>query len=112
MNIPVFHDDQHGTAIISAAALLERAGARRQDHRRGQDGSVGAGAAAIACLDLMSSSAVKRDNIFVCDSKGVIHDRREDKLDESKSATSRDRGPFAGRRDARADYCSLSAAAQ
>jgi len=84
MNIPVFHDDQHGTAIISAAALLN--GLELVDKRIGdvKIAVSGAGAAAIACLDLMVELGVKRENIFVCDSKGVLHDRREDRLDESK----------------------------
>jgi malate dehydrogenase (oxaloacetate-decarboxylating)(NADP+) len=84
MKIPVFHDDQHGTAIISAAALLnglELVGKRIGEVKIAVSG---AGAAAIACLDLMLELGVKRANVFMCDSKGVIHDRREDKLDESK----------------------------
>jgi malate dehydrogenase (oxaloacetate-decarboxylating)(NADP+) len=84
MNIPVFHDDQHGTAIISAAALLnglELVGKHISEVKLAVSG---AGAAAIACLDLMVELGVKREHIFVCDSKGVIHDRREDKLDASK----------------------------
>src|SRR5471030_3226262 len=84
MNIPVFHDDQHGTAIISTAALLnglELVGKKIGDVKIAVSG---AGAAAIACLDLMVELGVARSNITVCDSKGVIHDRREDKLDESK----------------------------
>ena len=84
MNIPVFHDDQHGTAIISTAALingLELVGKKIGDVRIAVSG---AGAAAIACLDLMVELGVNRANVTVCDSKGVIHDRREDKLDESK----------------------------
>ena len=84
MNIPVFHDDQHGTAIISAAALLnglELVGKKIGEVKLAVSG---AGAAAIACLDLMVELGVKRENVFVCDSKGVIHGRREDKLDESK----------------------------
>jgi len=84
LNIPVFHDDQHGTAIISAAALLnglELVGKKIGDVKIAVSG---AGAAAIACLDLMVELGVKRANVFMCDSKGVIHDRREDKLDESK----------------------------
>jgi malate dehydrogenase (oxaloacetate-decarboxylating)(NADP+) len=84
MNIPVFHDDQHGTAIISSAALLN--GLDLVDKKIGEVKVAvsGAGAAAIACLDLMVELGVKRDNVFVCDSKGVLHDRREDALDESK----------------------------
>ncbi|GIX22887.1 MAG: NADP-dependent malic enzyme [Caldimonas sp.] len=84
MNIPVFHDDQHGTAIISAAALLnglELVGKRIDEVKLAVSG---AGAAAIACLDLMVALGVRREHIFVCDSKGVLHDRREDRLDESK----------------------------
>jgi malate dehydrogenase (oxaloacetate-decarboxylating)(NADP+) len=84
MKIPVFHDDQHGTAIISAAAVingLELVGKKIGEVKLAVSG---AGAAAIACLDLMVELGVKRENIFVCDSKGVLHDRREDKLDESK----------------------------
>ncbi|AIY40647.1 NADP-dependent malic enzyme [Collimonas arenae] len=84
MKIPVFHDDQHGTAIISSAALLN--GLELVNKAIGEVKLVasGAGAAAIACLDLMVELGVKRENIFVCDSRGVIHDKREDKLDVSK----------------------------
>ena len=84
MKIPVFHDDQHGTAIISTAALLnglELVGKEIGDVKIAVSG---AGAAAIACLNLMIELGVRRENVFVCDSKGVIHDRREDTLDESK----------------------------
>jgi malate dehydrogenase (oxaloacetate-decarboxylating)(NADP+) len=84
MNIPVFHDDQHGTAIISAAALLnglELVGKAIGDVKLAVSG---AGAAAIACLDVMVGLGVKRENIFVCDSKGVIREGRGDALDESK----------------------------
>ena len=84
MNIPVFHDDQHGTAIISTAALIN--GLELVDKKIGdvKIAVSGAGAAAIACLDLMVELGVNRANVTVCDSKGVIHDRREDTLDESK----------------------------
>jgi malate dehydrogenase (oxaloacetate-decarboxylating)(NADP+) len=84
LNIPVFHDDQHGTAIISSAALingLELVGKKIDEVKLAVSG---AGAAAIACLDLMVSLGVKPANIFVCDSKGVIREGRGDKLDESK----------------------------
>ncbi len=84
MKIPVFHDDQHGTAIISAAALLN--GLELVGKQIGQVKLAvsGAGAAAIACLDLMCELGVQRQNVFVCDSKGVISHRREDPLDASK----------------------------
>ncbi|RPE65024.1 malate dehydrogenase (oxaloacetate-decarboxylating)(NADP+) [Tibeticola sediminis] len=85
MNIPVFHDDQHGTAIISSAALLnglELVGKRIQDVRVAVSG---AGAAALACLDLMVELGVRREHIFVCDSKGVIYEGRPGGYDESKA---------------------------
>ncbi|MBQ0961904.1 NADP-dependent malic enzyme [Ideonella sp. 4Y11] len=84
LSIPVFHDDQHGTAIISSAALLN--GLELVGKQIGQVKLAvsGAGAAAIACLDLMVSLGVQPANIFVCDSKGVIREGRGDKLDESK----------------------------
>jgi malate dehydrogenase (oxaloacetate-decarboxylating)(NADP+) len=88
MNIPVFHDDQHGTAIISAAAVLnglELVGKRIGEVKVAVSG---AGAAAIACLDVMVGLGVRRENIFVVDSKGVLRQDREDfksgKADESK----------------------------
>ena len=84
MKIPVFHDDQHGTAIISAAALLNGLELVGKAIGAVKVAVSGAGAAAIACLDLMVELGVSRSNVFVCDSKGVIHDRREDKLDASK----------------------------
>ncbi len=84
MNIPVFHDDQHGTAIISSAALLN--GLELVGKKIGEVTLAvsGAGAAAIACLDVMVGLGVKREHIFVCDSKGVIREGRGDKLDASK----------------------------
>ena len=84
LNIPVFHDDQHGTAIISAAALLN--GLELVGKKIGEVKVVasGAGAAAIACLDLMVSLGVDIKNVFAVDSKGVIREGRGDKLDESK----------------------------
>ena len=84
MNIPVFHDDQHGTAIISGAALLNGLELVGKPIGEVKLAVSGAGAAAIACLDLMVGLGVKPANIFVCDSKGVIREGRGDKLDESK----------------------------
>jgi malate dehydrogenase (oxaloacetate-decarboxylating)(NADP+) len=88
MNIPVFHDDQHGTAIISSAALLNGLELVGKDIGKVKVAVSGAGAAAIACLDVMVGLGVKRENVFVCDSRGVIQSEREDaksgKLDESK----------------------------
>jgi len=84
MNIPVFHDDQHGTAIISSAALLNGLELVGKQIGEVKVAVSGAGAAAIACLGVMVGLGVKRENIFVCDSKGLIHTDRGDKLDESK----------------------------
>ena len=84
MNIPVFHDDQHGTAIISAAALLNGLELVGKAIGEVKVAVSGAGAAAIACLDVMVGLGVKRENVFVCDSKGVVREGRGDKLDESK----------------------------
>ena len=75
MNIPVFHDDQHGTAIISAAAMLNGLGKGHQQENRRLIKVVcsGAGAAIRSCLDLWCQLGVKRENITVCDSQGVIY---------------------------------------
>jgi len=83
LRIPVFHDDQHGTAIISAAAILNGLRVVDKDITEVKLVCSGAGAAAIACLDLIVSLGAERKNIFVCDSKGVIHTGRQN-LDESK----------------------------
>ncbi|MEO6032964.1 MAG: NADP-dependent malic enzyme, partial [Burkholderiaceae bacterium] len=84
MKIPVFHDDQHGTAIISSAALLNGLELVGKQIGEVKVAVSGAGAAAIACVDLMVELGVARANVFMCDSKGVLHDRRADKLDASK----------------------------
>ncbi len=83
LRIPVFHDDQHGTAIISAAAILNGLRVVGKDIEKVKLVCSGAGAAAIACLDLIVSLGVNRKNVIVCDSKGVIHTGREN-LDASK----------------------------
>ncbi len=85
MNIPLFHDDQHGTAIISSAALLnglELVGKRIEDVKVAVSG---AGAAAIACLDVMVGLGVTRENVYVCDSKGLVYEGRPGGYDESKA---------------------------
>ena len=85
MGIPVFHDDQHGTAIISAAALLNGLELVGKDIGAVKLAVSGAGAAAIACLDVMVGLGVKRENIYVCDSKGVVYEGRAGGYDESKA---------------------------
>ncbi len=90
MKIPVFHDDQHGTAIISAAALLN--GLKIVGKRIGEVKVVcsGAGAAAISCLNLWCYLGVQRENIIVCDSKGVIYVGRPGGMDETKARYAQD----------------------
>ena len=83
-NIPVFHDDQHGTAIITAAAVLNGLRVIEKDIKDVRVVCSGAGAAAIACLDLLVALGMTRENITVCDSKGVIYKDRDDKMDASK----------------------------
>ena len=86
MNIPVFHDDQHGTAIISAAGLIN---ACLLTGRKIEDVKVvcnGAGAAAIACTELIKAMGVRHDNVIMCDSKGVIYQGRTEGMDQWKSA--------------------------
>src|SRR6185295_6704562 len=85
MNIPVFHDDQHGTAIISAAGLINAChltGRQLSDVRIVVNG---AGAAAIACTELVKAMGVRGDHVIMCDRKGVIHKGRTD-IDQWKSA--------------------------
>ena len=85
MGIPVFHDDQHGTAIISAAALINGLELVGKDIGSVKLAVSGAGAAAIACLDVMVGLGVAPGNIFVCDSKGVVYEGRPGGYDESKA---------------------------
>ncbi len=87
MNIPVFHDDQHGTAIISSAALLNGLELVGKDIAQVKVAVSGAGAAAIACLDVMVGLGVRVQNVFVCDSKGVIRSDRQDVLDGKLDAS-------------------------
>ncbi|MBD3892505.1 NADP-dependent malic enzyme [Hydrogenophaga sp.] len=85
MGIPVFHDDQHGTAIISAAALLNGLELVGKPIAAVKLAVSGAGAAALACLDLMVDLGVARSNIVVCDSKGVVYEGRPGGFDASKA---------------------------
>ena len=86
MNIPVFQDDQHGTAIISTAAILN--GLRVVEKNISDVRMVvsGAGAAAIACMNLLVALGLQKHNIVVCDSKGVIYQGREPNMAETKAA--------------------------
>ncbi|WP_443115397.1 NADP-dependent malic enzyme [Herbaspirillum seropedicae] len=84
MNIPVFHDDQHGTAIISSAALLNGLELVGKDIGKVKIAVSGAGAAAIACVEVMIGLGVKREHVYMVDSKGVIYEGRPGGLDASK----------------------------
>jgi malate dehydrogenase (oxaloacetate-decarboxylating)(NADP+) len=85
MNIPVFHDDQHGTAIITAAGLINACYLTGRNLGEVKVVVNGAGAAAIACTELIKAMGVRGDHVTMCDRKGVIHKGRTD-LDQWKSA--------------------------
>ncbi|MFZ2854376.1 MAG: NADP-dependent malic enzyme [Rhodocyclaceae bacterium] len=85
MSIPVFHDDQHGTAIISAAAMLNAMKVTGKDITQVKVVCSGAGAAAISCLNLWCELGVTRENITVCDSKGVIYVGRDASMEPTKA---------------------------
>ncbi|MCZ4304239.1 NADP-dependent malic enzyme [Zoogloeaceae bacterium G21618-S1] len=85
MKIPVFHDDQHGTAIISAAGVINGLKVVGKDIGKVKLVCSGAGAAAIACLDLMVCLGLKRENIYVCDSRGVIRVGRDANMEANKA---------------------------
>ncbi|MBV7435505.1 NADP-dependent malic enzyme [Cardiobacteriaceae bacterium TAE3-ERU3] len=85
MNIPVFHDDQHGTAIIASAALINALRIQKKEISEVKVVASGAGAAGMACLEMFIVLGVKRENIVVCDSKGPIYEGREGKLDGKKA---------------------------
>ena len=93
LNIPVFHDDQHGTAIISGAALLNALEIQRK-----KPGSVkivisGAGAAGIACAELYLKLGIKKENIFLTDSKGLVFTGRTDGMNQYKERWANGNGP-------------------
>ena len=84
MNIPVFHDDQHGTAIISGAALLNASELLEKPLDQMKVVFSGAGAAGIACAEFYISLGVKRENVIMCDSKGVIYKGRQEGMNPYK----------------------------
>ncbi|QYX57004.1 NADP-dependent malic enzyme [Roseovarius sp. SCSIO 43702] len=86
MDIPVFHDDQHGTAVICAAGLIN---ALHLSGKKIEDVKIvlnGAGAAGIACIELLKSMGARHENCIVCDTKGVIYQGRSDGMNQWKSA--------------------------
>ncbi|MBT5264029.1 MAG: NADP-dependent malic enzyme [Rhodospirillaceae bacterium] len=86
MDIPVFHDDQHGTAIIAAAGLINALHLTGRDIATAKMVINGAGAASIACSELVKSLGMKHDNVILCDTRGVIYEGREDGMNQWKSA--------------------------
>ena len=86
MNIPVFHDDQHGTAIIAAAGLINACELTGRSLKEVTVVCNGAGAAAIACTELIKAMGVPHDNVIMCDRTGVIYQGRTEGMDQWKSA--------------------------
>ncbi len=86
MNIPVMHDDQHGTAIITAAGLINACYLTNRNIKDIHIVVNGAGAAAIACTELIKAMGVPADHVLMCDKSGVIYQGREDGIDQWKSA--------------------------
>ncbi|MBY0379604.1 MAG: NADP-dependent malic enzyme, partial [Burkholderiales bacterium] len=84
LKIPVFHDDQHGTAIVVAAGIINGLKIVEKSLDKVKIVVSGAGAAAIACLNLLIQLGARKELIFVCDSKGVIYEGRDGKLDPTK----------------------------
>ena len=81
--IPVFHDDQHGTAIVTAAGMMNALDIQGKNIKQANIVCLGAGAAAIACMELLIKCGAQREKIYMLDTKGVIHSRRSD-LNEYK----------------------------
>ena len=81
--IPIFHDDQHGTAIVTCAAMINALEIQGKDIEHAVIVCLGAGAAAIACMELLIQCGAKREKIYMLDTKGVVHTRRSD-LNEYK----------------------------
>jgi malate dehydrogenase (oxaloacetate-decarboxylating)(NADP+) len=85
MNIPVFHDDQHGTAVVVCAAMLNGLHLVGKKLEQVKLVTAGAGAAALACLDLLVELGLNKDNIIVADNKGVLYEGREEGMDVYKA---------------------------
>ena len=90
MSIPVFHDDQHGTAIISAAAMLNALKVTGKSISEVKVVCSGAGAAAISCLNLWCELGIRRENIVICDSRGVIYVGRDANMEPTKAKYARE----------------------
>ncbi len=86
MDIPVFHDDQHGTAIIAAAGIINAMHLTGRDIATTKLVCNGAGAAGIACIELIKAMGMPHDNVILCDTKGPIYEGREDGMNQWKAA--------------------------
>ncbi|MGH6949085.1 MAG: NADP-dependent malic enzyme [Kiloniellales bacterium] len=86
LDIPVFHDDQHGTAIIAAAGLINALALTGRGIESMRMVINGAGAAGIACAELFKAMGAQHDNVVLCDTKGVVHQGRKDGMNQWKSA--------------------------
>ena len=90
MNIPVFHDDQHGTAVVSTAAVISWLKLTCKKMEEVKLVISGAGSASMSCADLIVSLGLKRENVFMCDSKGLIYEGRTEGMNEFKARYARD----------------------
>jgi malate dehydrogenase (oxaloacetate-decarboxylating)(NADP+) len=86
MDIPIFHDDQHGTAIISAAGMINALHLTGRDFKTARMVVNGAGAAGIACTELVKAMGMKNENVILCDTKGVVYQGRTEGMNQWKSA--------------------------
>ena len=86
LDIPVFHDDQHGTAIIATAGLINACNLTGRDFKEVKLVVNGAGAASVACVELLKAMGMPHDNVIMCDTKGVIYQGRTEGMNQWKSA--------------------------
>ncbi|MDQ2804221.1 MAG: phosphate acyltransferase, partial [Pseudomonadota bacterium] len=86
MDIPVFHDDQHGTAIVAAAGLINACHLTGRDLRSTKLVVNGAGSAAIACVELLKAMGMRPEHVVLCDTKGVVYQGRQEGMNQWKSA--------------------------
>ncbi|WP_017928223.1 NADP-dependent malic enzyme [Limimaricola hongkongensis] len=93
MNIPVFHDDQHGTAIVVGAAASNALRVAKKSFADIKVVSTGGGAAGIACLDMLLKLGVRRENVYLCDLAGLVHEGREADMTPQKAAYAQPGGP-------------------
>src|ERR1700730_15951674 len=86
MDIPVFHDDQHGTAIVAAAGLINACHLTKRELRDAKLVVNGAGSAGIACAELLKAMGMRHENVILCDTKGVVYQGRTEGMNQWKSA--------------------------